>query len=120
MASRKFKGTIEVALKDLINERAIVDDAIQKLQSLLEGKAPGATATSKKKRGRPAGSLNARKALASATSASAASEATEPGTKRKWSPAARRKAAERMKAYWAKQRKQKSPAAGTTKKARRA
>lgn len=115
MASRKFGGTIEAALKDLLNERAVVDDAIQKLQSLLAG-SHVAAGEGQKKRGRPVGSTAARKASVVKEAAQGAPQ--DASKRRSWSPTARRKAAERMRTYWADRRKQKST--GTPKRSRRA
>jgi hypothetical protein len=122
MASKKVGKTIEGALKDLFEERAVVDDAINKLQKLLHTVRPGnAPAAEPKRRGRPpksaikatvgtkvAGRKPGRPAKAVPAATAAANDEGAAAPRSSWSAAARKKAADRMRNYWADQRKQKA------------
>jgi hypothetical protein len=123
MASKKVGKTIEAALKDLFDERAVVDDAINKLQKLLHSVRPGnAPVAEPKRRGRPpksaskvpvgpkvAGRKPGRPAkVVTAATATAANDEGAAAPRSSWSAAARKKAADRMRNYWADQRKQKA------------
>ena len=110
MALHKLGGAIETVLNDLIDERAIVDEAIQKLQALFdtlnshENSGKNVRVSSKKivefSKKIDRRTKKGKKAAAQKTAKKKAS--------RHWSPAAKREAAERMRAYWAERRKQKA------------
>ena len=110
MASRNIGGSIQAALKDLFNERDVVEDAIAKLQSLL-----GTMTTTGKRRGRPPGS--GRKKVTAVVHAAtrkapgrakkkAVGRPAKTGGKRAWSAATRNEASERMRKYWANRNKE--------------
>lgn len=123
MASRNIGGSIQAALKDLFNERAVVEDAIEKLQSLL------GNMKASKRRGRPPGP-GRKKVLKQvrtpATSRKVAGRGKKKVSKktgrRAWSSAARQQAAERMRKYWADRNKKgaraKREAAGAKRRGR--
>lgn len=114
MASRDIGGSIQAALQDLFAEKAVVEEAIHKLQSLLEDRAEPVPVESR---------FTARKAVASKRAPgrkkavgkkkAGKNAADDEGS---WTIAARNAASERMRKYWA-DRKKKGTAGGRKKKA---
>lgn len=93
MASHKLNQSLEMALRQMVDERARLDAAIRELQNFMgerDSRAPG----------RPAGKSKTSNAPSVAKKASSAAKRS-----RAWNPAARKAAADRMRKYWADQKK---------------
>jgi hypothetical protein len=134
MSSAKLSQSLSNALQDMIEERARLDDAIEKLQSFVDqpvvkqnyqsSKSNSTTEGKTVRRrwtaeGRKAAAERMRRYWASRRKANDAGSANvKKGKKQKdqpaeatssrsksWSPTARKEAAERMRRYWADRRK---------------